>query len=118
MKVIDLKHGELYRISDNPRLASRIRPTPMEEASRIALYLLSKAESKYQRAQHVFPDKWKPEALLYLGPKLVYGGVNGDKAKVEKVHHFVRPNGKRLYIYGEHMKHIITFTMGESVTIV
>ena len=110
MKVTDLKRGELYRISDNPRLASRVRPTPMEEASRIALYLLSKAESKYQRAQHMFPDKWKPEALLYLGPKLVYGGVNGDKAKVEKVHHFVRPNGKRLYIYGEHIKHIFPFT--------
>ena len=82
----------------------------MEEASRIALYLLSKAESKYQRAQHMFPDKWKPEALLYLGKRLVYGGVNGDKAKIEKVYHFVRPNGKRLYIYGEHMKHIIPFT--------
>ena len=106
MKVVDLERGELYRISDNPRLASRFGPTPMEEASRIALYLLSKAESKYQRAQHMFPDKWKPEALLYLGPRL----VNGDKAKVEKVHHFVRPNGKRLYIYGEHIKHIFPFT--------
>ena len=108
MKVADLKYGELYRISDNPRLAGKIGPTPLEEASRLALYVVKK--SNYRRAQDQFPDKWKPEALLYLGSKMVYGGVNGDKAKVEKVHHFIRPNGKRLYIYGEHVKHIIPFT--------
>ena len=110
MKVVDLKRGELYRISDNPRLVARVGPTPLEEASRLALYVLSKTENKHRTLGWLAQKKWKPEPLLYLGPKLVYGGVNGDKAKVEKVHHFVRPNGKRLYIYGEHMKHIIPFT--------
>ena len=118
MKVDDLKHGELYCISDNPRLVARVGPTPLEEASRLALYVLGKTENKHRTLGWLVQNKWKPEALIYLGPKLVYGGVDGDKAKIEKVHHFIRPNGKRLYIYGEHMKHIIPFTKGESVIIV
>ena len=120
MKVDDLIPGNIYRISDNPRLVARVGPTPLEEASRLALYVLGKTENKHRTLGWLAQNKWKPEALIYLGPKLVYGGVDGDnwKAKIEKVHHFIRPNGKRLYIYGEHMKHIILFTKGESVTIV
>ena len=118
MKVDDLIPGNIYRISDNPRLVARVGPTPLEEASRLALYVLGKTENKHRTLGWLVQNKWKPEALIYLGPKLVYGGVDGDKAKIEKVHHFIRPNGKRLYIYGEHMKHIIPFTKGESVIIV
>ena len=109
MKVVDLKTGNLYQISDDPRLAHRVGPTPLEEASRLALYVLSK-DHNYYRARQKFPHRWKPEPLVYLGPRMVYGGMNGDKAKIEKVHHFVRPNGKRIYIYGDHIKHIIPFT--------
>ena len=118
MKVSDLIPGNIYRTSDDPRLVASVGPTPLEEASRLALYILSKTENKHRTLGWLAQNKWKPEALVYLGPKLVYGGMNGDQAKIEKVHHFVRPNGKRLYIYGEHMKHIIPFTKGESVTIV
>jgi hypothetical protein len=107
VKVGDLQVGSIYRLSNDPRVSYRMAPTPLEEASRLALYILKRGRRSYDR----HAANWH-EPLIYLGHKMVYGGSNGDKAQVEKVHHFVRPNGKRLYIYGEHIKHIMPFTQG------
>ena len=107
MKVGDLQVGAIYKLTSDPRVSYRMAPTPLEEASRLALYILKRGQrSSDGRAVH-----WS-EPLIYLGNKMVYCGLNGDKAITEKVHHFVRPNGKRLYIYGEHIKHIMPFTQG------
>ena len=107
MKVGDLQIGAIYRLSTDRRVSYRMGPTPLEEASRLALHILKKKDSAFTR-----PARTMTEPLIYLGPKMVYGGMNGDKAAVEKAHRFVRPNGKRLYIYGEHIKHIMPFTQG------
>lgn len=109
MKVEDLKIGCLYRMSSDPRIGYRTGPTPLEEASRLALFVLKRNN---QRHANRVPDKRVAEAWIYLGPKMVYGGKNGDGTITEKVHHFVRPNGKRIYIYGEHIKHMRPFTQG------
>ena len=109
MKVSDLQVGLIYRITDDPRIGGTMGATPLEEASRLALYVLR----KHAQVSPVFAkpgSTWSHEALIYLGPKRVYGGMNGDAAHYERVHHFVRPNGKRLYIYGQHIKHIRPFT--------
>ena len=108
MKVGDLQVGGLYRLSRNPLVGVRVASTPMEEASRLALYILKKKEIEGglcgPRAHE------SREALIYLGTKMAYGGRNGDQVTRERVHHFVRPNGKRVYIYGNHIKHIQPFT--------
>ncbi len=106
MKVGDLQIGGIYRLSHDPRVGYRTAPTPMEEASRLALFVLKRKKRWSQLASEM------PEPLIYVGPKMVYGGKNGDSVINEKAHHFVRPNGKRLYIYGEHIKHILPFTQG------
>ncbi|MEC8977608.1 MAG: hypothetical protein VYC40_01695 [Pseudomonadota bacterium] len=107
MKVSDLKIGGLYGMSRDPRIGYRFGATPLEEASRLALYVLDR--KKKQDKINPVPSKMT-EAWIYLGPKMVYGGRNGNQAVTEKVHHFVRPNGKRIYIYGEHIKHMKPFT--------
>ena len=109
VKVGDLQVGCLYRMSSDPRVGYRFGATPLEEASRLALFVLKR--NSRQNA-HKVPDSRAAEPWVYLGTKMVYGGLNGDKAIMEKVHHFVRPNGKRIYIYGEHIKHIKPFTQG------
>ena len=109
MKVDDLQIGCLYRMSRDPRVGYQWGPTPLEEASRLALFVLNRKNR--QNARKV-PTNRASEAWIYVGPRMVYGGSNGDKAVIEKVHHFVRPNGKRVYIYGEHIKHIKPFTQG------
>ena len=85
----------------------RTAPTPLEEAHRLALFVLRRNHNKCDKSASEMP-----EPLIYIGPKMVYGGINGDTAITEKAHHFVRPNGKRLYIYGDHIKHIRPFTRG------
>ena len=85
MKVGDLEVGGIYRLSHDPRIGYRTAPTPMKEASRLALFVLNRKQDRYDK-----PASEMPEPLLY----------------------FVRPNGKRLYIYGEHIKHILPFTQG------
>ena len=114
MKVADLVPGELYSISSDKLLTGQIGSTPMEEASRLALYLLKKKDASRRRAMD---QEWsdpacilKGEPWIYLGQREVYGGRNGDQVVYDKVHHFIRPNGKRLYIYGEHIKHMKPFT--------
>ena len=107
MKVSELQVGSIYRLSKDPRVNYRMAPTPLEEASRLALFVL-KRNARQQRGEH--PATHWSEPLIYLGPRMVYGGKNGDGVITEKVHHFARLNGKRLYIYGEHIKHIIPFT--------
>jgi len=107
MKVGDLEVGGIYRLSHDPRVGYQTAPTPMEEASRLALFVLKRKHTRYDK-----PANEMREPLIYVGPKMVYGGKNGDLVINEKVHHFVRPNGKRLYIYGEHIKHILPFTQG------
>lgn len=109
MKVSDLQLGCLYRMSRDPRVGYRWGATPLEEASRLALFIL---EGKNLAASRKVSTEKTSEPWIYVGPKMVYGGMNGDKAAVEKVHHFVRPNGKRIYIYGDHIKHIKPFTQG------
>ena len=108
MKVNDLQLGCLYRISGDGRLGHRMGATPMEEASRLALFILTKKNKR----DAMWPMIDDAEPWIYLGPKMVYGGKNGTEVVTEKVHHFVRPNGKRIYIYGEHIKHIRPFTQG------
>ena len=108
MKVNDLQIGAIYRLSTDPRISYRLAPTPLEEASRLALYILKR---KHRRSTDKVASSMS-DPLIYLGPKMVYGGKNGAKVATEKVHHFVRPNGKRIYIYGEHIKHIMPFTRG------
>jgi hypothetical protein len=108
VKVGDLQLGCLYKIADDGRIGHRIGATPMEEANRLALFILTKKNKR----DATWPPMNNSEPLIYLGPKMAYGGMNGDQVAVEKVHHFVRPNGKRLYIYGEHIKHIMPFTQG------
>ena len=107
MKVSNLEIGGLYRMSSDPRIGYMIGATPLEEASRLALFVLSRTSKRH--GAHPVPSRMS-EAWIYLGPKMVYGGKNGDQAVTEKVHHFVRPNGKRIYIYGEHIKHMKPFT--------
>ena len=107
MKVSNLEIGGLYRMSSDPRIGYMIGATPLEEASRLALFVLSRNSKRH--GAHPVPSRMS-EAWIYLGPKMVYGGKNGDQAVTEKVHHFVRPNGKRIYIYGEHIKHMKPFT--------
>ena len=106
MKVRDLAPGDLYRITHDHRIGGRMGRTPLEEASRLSLYILKRAWHGTGMGLGDLQD----EPWIYVGPKMVYGGRNGDKVVTEKVHHFVRPNGKRLYIYGEHIKHIRSFT--------
>jgi len=108
MKVGDLELGGLYRLSRNPLVGVTVASTPMEEASRLALYVQKKKEIESglcgPRAHE------SAEALVYLGTRMAYGGRNGDQVKHERVHHFARPNGKRVYVYGDHIKHIQPFT--------
>jgi len=106
MKVGDLEVGRLYKISGDGRIGHRVGATPMEEASRLALFILTKKNKR----DATWPPMDNSEPWIYLGPKMVYGGKNGDQVVTERVHHFVRPNGKRIYIYGEHIKHIRPFT--------
>ena len=106
MKVSDLQVGAIYRLSTDPRVGYRVGPTPLEEASRLALFVLKR---KHRRTTDKVASSMS-DPLIYLGTKMVYGGLNGDKTIKEKVHHFVRSNGKRIYIYGEHIKHIMPFT--------
>jgi len=111
VKVGDLQIGSLYRLSNDERVGFVAGATPVEEASRLALYVLK----KHARVAPVDPkmaSAWSAEALIYLGPKQVYGGTNGDSVKYVKMHHFIRQNGKRLYISGQHIKHIMPFTQG------
>tara|TARA_R110000824_G_scaffold187995_3_gene369323 strand:+ start:1765 stop:2100 length:336 start_codon:yes stop_codon:yes gene_type:complete len=109
MKVSQLKVGSLYRVTDDTRVGGTMGATPVEEASRLALYVL-------RRNAQVCPvdpkptSTWSAEALIYLGPKQVYGGMNGDVAHYVRMHHFVRQSGRRLYIAGQHIKHIRPFT--------
>jgi hypothetical protein len=110
MKVGDLQLGGIYRLSKNPLVGYRVASTPMEEASRLALYILKKRE--IERGEFSALAHESAEALIYLGTKMTYGGRNGDQVVNEYVHHFVRPNGKRVYIYGNHIKHIQPFTRG------
>ena len=106
MKVGDLQLGAIYRLTREPNIGYRIGPTPMEEASRLALFVLKKNYHSSDRRASQIPV----EPLIYVGPKMVYGGMNGNQTVTESAHRFVRPNGKRLYIYGEHIKHIMPFT--------
>ena len=111
MKVSELKVGSLYTLSNDERIGYAMGATPVEEASRLALYVLR----KHAQVSPVFAKKastWSGEALIYLGPKQVYGGMNGDATHYVRMHHFVRQNGKRLYISGQHIKHIMPFTQG------
>jgi hypothetical protein len=82
--------------------------TPLEEASRLSLYILKKPH----HGDCLALSGLQSEPWIYVGPKMVYGGRNGDQVVHEKVHHFIRPNGKRVYIYGNHIKHIQPFTHG------
>ena len=110
MKVGDLKKGCIYRLSTDPRVGYQMAPTPKEEAMRLALYVLKRnMRETWLAAKNA---RCANEPLVYLGPTMVYGGSNGNKTTTEKVHYFVRPNGKRLYIYGEHIQHIMPFTQG------
>jgi hypothetical protein len=123
VRVKDLIPGDLYNITHNKVLTGKMGPTPLEEASRLALHVLKRKHDNWLqigngpiRAYPTDPAvKLQGEPWVYLGPRQVYGGMNGDKTHYEKVHHFVRPNGKRLYIYGEHIKHITPFTRAEMV---
>ena len=63
-----------------------------------------RADYKYRMAEEM------QEPLIYLGRKRVYGGMNGSAAKFDNAHHFVRPSGRRIYIYGHHIKYITPFT--------
>ena len=111
MKVSELKIGSLYTLSSDERVGFVTGATPVEEASRLALYVLK----KHARVAPVDPkmaSSWNAEALIYLGPRQVYGGMNGDRTHYIKMHHFVRQNGKRLYVAGQHIKHIRPFTQG------
>jgi len=108
MRVSNLQVGGIYRLSNKPNIGYRIAPTPMEEASRLALFVLKKNRARSaedRQASHI-----PVEPLIYVGSKMVYGGMNGNQSVTESAHGFVRPNGKRLYIYGEHIKHIMPFT--------
>ena len=106
MKVADLKLGYLYKIADDGRLGHSVGATPLEEAHRLALFVLTRKNKRCA----TLPMMDNSEPWIYLGPKMVYGGKNGDGVVTEKVHHFVRPNGKRIYIYGEHIRHMKPFT--------
>lgn len=106
MKVSDMEVGQIYKVSADPRVTCRMGSSPKEEASRLALYILDKKNRR--RGEYAASSICEP--LIYLGPKIVYGGKNGDVTVEERVHHFVRPNGKRIYIYGDHIKHIQPFT--------
>ncbi len=101
MKVGDLQVGGIYRLSRNPLVGYRVASTPMEEASRLALYILKKRE--IERGEFSALAHESAEALIYLGTKMTYGGRNGDQVVEERVHHFVRPSGKRVYVYGNHI---------------
>ena len=94
-------------MSEDTRVGYKFSSTPMEEASRLALFIMSR-KNKGNRV----PDKGRTEPWIYIGPKMVYGGRNGTKVVTEKVHNFIRPNGRRIYIYGEHIKHMKPFTQG------
>ena len=111
MKVADLNIGSLYRLSNDKRVGFVMGATPVEEASRLALYVLRR-NAQVAPVDPKMASTWSAEALIYLGAKKVYGGMNGDSVKYVKMHHFVRQNGKRLYISGQHIKHIIPFTQG------
>ena len=106
MKVGDLKKGCIYRLSTDSRIGYHMAPTPKEAAMRLALYVMKRNMHLAYNARTI------TEPLIYLGPRMVYGGSNGSKTITERVHYFVRPNGKRLYIYGEHIQHIMPFTQG------
>ena len=111
MRVKDLAPGDLYRIAHDDRIGGRVGTTPLEQASRLSLYILKKV----WHGTGLGIEELQGEPWVYVGPKMVYGGRNGDQVIREKVHHFVRPNGKRLYIYGNHVKHIKPFTSAETV---
>ena len=106
MKVGDLAFGDLYRLTYDDRVAGHMGKTPLEKASRLWLKILKKPHHGTCLAL----SGLQGEPWIYVGPKMVYGGRNGDQVVHEKAHHFVRPNGQRLYIYGNHMKHIRPFT--------
>jgi len=106
MKVGDLKKGCIYKLSTDPRIGYHMAPTPKEEAMRLALYVMKR------NLHFVYNANTITEPLIYLGPRMVYGCSNGSKTTTERVHYFVRSNGKRLYIYGEHIQHIMPFTQG------
>ena len=111
MKVSELKIGSLYTLSSDNRVGFILGATPIEEASRLALYVLRK-NAQVTPVDPKMASTWSAEALIYLGAKQVYGGRNGESVKYVKMHHFVRQNGKRLYISGQHIKHITPFTQG------
>tara|TARA_R110002074_G_scaffold175687_2_gene339138 strand:+ start:70 stop:405 length:336 start_codon:yes stop_codon:yes gene_type:complete len=111
MKVSELKIGLLYRLSNDKRVGFTMGATPVEEASRLALYVLRR-NAMVAPVDPKLASTWNKEALIYLGPKQVYGGMNGDVAHYMRMHHFVRQSGKRLYISGQHIKHIMPFTQG------
>jgi hypothetical protein len=123
MKVADLVPGELYNITPDKVLTGKMGSTPLEEASRLALYVLKRKHHNWQQIGNgpiqAYPTdpavKLQGEPWVYLGQREVYGGRNGNQVVYDKVHHFIRPNGKRLYIYGEHIKHITPFTSTETV---
>jgi hypothetical protein len=118
VKVTDLVAGDLYNITPDKILTGKMGSTPLEEASRLALYVLKRKHQNWLQVGNgpiqAYPMdpavRLQGEPWVYLGPRKVYGGMNGDKTHYERVHHFVRPNGKRLYIYGQHIKHIRPFT--------
>ena len=111
MKVSELNIGSLYRLSNDKRVGFVTGATPIEEASRLALDVL-KRNAQVAPVGPKMASAWSTEALIYLGAKQVYGGLNGDSVKYVRMHHFVRQNGKRLYISGQHIKHIMPFTQG------
>ena len=97
-------------MSEDTRIGYKFSSTPLEEASRLALYVMSRKNRA--KVTEAIPDTRRAEPWIYIGPKMVYGGRNGNKVITEKVHNFIRPNGKRIYIYGEHIKHMKPFTQG------
>lgn len=110
MKVDELEEGALYRVKVIDKLGVKMGATPLEEASRLSLYMLTNNQIRNRKHYNYRLAEEMQEPLVYLGRKRVYGGMNGNTTKFENVHHFVRPNGSRVYIYGHHIKYITPFT--------
>ena len=110
MKVKELQEGALYRVKPIDKLGVSVGATPLEEASRISLYMLTQNQIKHREDYKYRMAEEMQEPLIYLGRKRVYGGMNGSAAKFDNAHHFVRPSGRRIYIYGHHIKYIAPFT--------
>ena len=75
MKVADLNVGSLYRLSNDKRVGFVMGATPVEEASRLALYVLRR-NAQVAPVDPKMASTWSAEALIYLGAKHMVTGYD------------------------------------------